>query len=407
MNGGAQILREMGGDWLECQDGQGIFYHNAATKQSSDTLPQELMGAVNGGSPMGGQVAMGGQEGSTVLRELPNNWLECRDDQGIFFWNRVTQQSSDSMPVELVGVMQAPAAAPMAVPMQAAPMAQPQFIQTAAPSITTTPAAMAVAAPGNAGQTAILRQLPNNWLECKDELGIYFFNQITQESSETMPAELLTASFQPALAAPVMSGRTTTAAPMAAPLSAYSQGHSPVQATVLGGGIQNSYAPATSQSYQPASYGAPSKPQSYQPSVSYTPMQIPQQQSVQQVTAAPGSYVPVQMAQQPYVQQLTQSQLQPQGLYQQQPQVVYQQEQQLRQQSQPQVMQQQAAPQPVMQAPPGARKKSVWGDWIAFEDGQGTEFFVQASTGQRFDYPPPAAVQSYQAYKAAGLIVPA
>jgi len=298
--------------------------------------------------------------------------------------------------------------------MQFAPVAQPQFVQTVAPSINTTPAAT-VAEMG----TAILRELPGNWLECKDELGIYFFNQITQESSDVMPAELMTASFQPPVAAPVAAW-SAMAAPMAAPMVAYSQNQAPVTAKVLSGGIANSYAPpiaqsyqpAISQSYQPASYGAPSKPQSYQPTASYQPIsqsyqptQIPQQQSVTQVTAAPASYVSAQMTQQPYVQQSVQS-YQPQAVYQQQqqPQVVYQQELQLRQQQAP-VMQ--AAPQPVVQAPPGARKKSVWGDWMAFEDAQGTEFFVQASTGQRFDYPPPAAVQSYQAYKAAGLIVPA
>jgi len=419
MAGGAQILREMGGEWLECQDAQGIFYHNAATKQNSDTIPQELVVAANGGIAMGGQPAMGGQEGSTVLRELPNDWLECQDGQGIFYWNKVTQQSSDNMPVELTGVpaMQAPMAVPvqaMAVPTTApvtlysTPMAMAAPVQAMA-------APMATAAPAQPGQTVILRELPNNWLECKDEQGIYFFNQISQESSDSLPAELMMAGFQAGgvvapmasvmttMAAPVM---TTMAAPMAAPMAVPMGSYAPIQAQILGGGIQNSYQPVSQPSYQPVT--------------SYAPMQIPQQQSVQQVLAAPGSYLPAQVIQQPspYVQQAVQPQLQPQMMYQQpqmQPQVVYQQEPQVIYQQEPQVsyqprqqapmMQAAPQPQPVMQAQPGPRKKSAWGDWIAFEDAQG-EFFVQASTGQRFDTPPPAAVQSYQAHKAAGLVVP-
>lgn len=61
-----------------------------------------------------------------VLRQLGFNWLECQDEQGIFYWNEVSQQSSDTVPPELMGAAGAapqPTAAPMAAPYYAGPQA--------------------------------------------------------------------------------------------------------------------------------------------------------------------------------------------------------------------------------------------------------------------------------------------
>merc|ERR1719174_3006908 len=128
-------------------------------------------------------------------------------------------------------------------------------------------------------------------------------------------------------------------------------------------------------------------------------MQQPQQMRVLQQPQ--GQVVQLQ---QPQVQQLPQVQQPPQ--IQQIPQV-----QQFPQMQQaPQVLQ---APQmqqfPQLQAAAaaaGARKISAWGDWEAYIDPRGSEFFLQVSTGQPFDTPPLAAVQAYQQYKNAGLVVP-
>eukprot|EP00427_Karlodinium_veneficum_P022378 CAMPEP_0169101658 /NCGR_PEP_ID=MMETSP1015-20121227/21751_1 /TAXON_ID=342587 /ORGANISM="Karlodinium micrum, Strain CCMP2283" /LENGTH=260 /DNA_ID=CAMNT_0009162707 /DNA_START=60 /DNA_END=842 /DNA_ORIENTATION=- len=52
-DGNARILRELGPVWLECMDAQGVFYFNKVTQQSSDTLPAEL-----GGRPAPGNIAV-------------------------------------------------------------------------------------------------------------------------------------------------------------------------------------------------------------------------------------------------------------------------------------------------------------------------------------------------------------
>eukprot|EP00442_Polarella_glacialis_P006880 CAMPEP_0115122386 /NCGR_PEP_ID=MMETSP0227-20121206/46804_1 /TAXON_ID=89957 /ORGANISM="Polarella glacialis, Strain CCMP 1383" /LENGTH=100 /DNA_ID=CAMNT_0002524333 /DNA_START=47 /DNA_END=346 /DNA_ORIENTATION=- len=51
-----------------------------------------------------------------------------------------------------------------------------------------------------AAQPQILKELQGGWLECMDEQGVYYFNQMTQQSSDQMPAE---AEAMPAMAAPM------------------------------------------------------------------------------------------------------------------------------------------------------------------------------------------------------------
>lgn len=398
----AQILREMGGDWLECQDAQGIFYHNAVTKESVDTLPAELL-MYNGAvaqpvmqpqpvvQQLGGsfQPIVQPQEQAAVLRELPNNWLECQDAQGIFYFNSLTQQSMDTCPPELLApqqpvVMSAPVAAPMVAPTVAA--AAPNPIE---------------------GPSTILAELANGWLECRDNLGVYYFNQFTQLSSDTRPAEA--GGLQTSLGQQ-QPGSPFVVETMAAPTAYVSQ---PIQATVLGGGIQStlSYQPITATtSFTPAQL--PQASSSYAPAYTVPTPQVPQ-------VVAAASYAPPIQPQQQVVQQVVQPQMMQQP---QQVRVLQQPQGQVLQLQQPQVPQMQQLPQmqqapqmPQMQQFPqlqaaaaaaGARKISGWGDWEAYVDPRGAEFFIQVSTGQRFDTPPPAAVQAYQQYKNAGLVVP-
>lgn len=220
------------------------------------------------------------------------------------------------------------------------------------------------------GAGEILRQLGLNWLECQDEQGIFYFNQATQQSSDTIPPELLSGAAMPMpMLAPMVAASPSMVpvmAPMAMPQS-MPQSMPTTKAKVLSGGIES------------LQQGMP------QP-LSYTP----QMQVVQ--VPRPQSYVPQQMQQVQPVQQQVQ-------------QVVYQQQQvpmpaqQLLQQplSYTPVLQAQALAQQAESAP--AVQKMAFGDWAVYEDEMGM-FYMQVSTGVQFESPPPELMQAYHQYRA-------
>jgi len=213
------------------------------------------------------------------------------------------------------------------------------------------------------GAGQILRELGLNWLECWDEQGIFYFNQATQQSSDSIPPELLSGAAAPtpmlapaAVAAPSMV--PAMAAPMAAPQSLPT-----TKAKVLSGGIQ-------------------SLQQGGQQTLSYTPqVQVVQVQQSQ-------SYVPQPMQQVQPMQQLQQ--------------LAYQQQQVLGSVQQ-QTLSYAPAPQaqalPQQDELPPAMQKMAFGDWAVYEDEMGM-FYMQVSTGVQFESPPPELMQAYQQYRA-------
>lgn len=46
MAGQGTVLAEMGGGWLQCQDEQGMYYYNEFTEQSTEVWPPPAMGAM-------------------------------------------------------------------------------------------------------------------------------------------------------------------------------------------------------------------------------------------------------------------------------------------------------------------------------------------------------------------------
>jgi hypothetical protein len=312
-----RVLRELAGTWLECEDANGIFYFNQVTKQSSETIPAgalDLPGLAPAPAPApvpAPAPANGG--GIKVLQQLGGNWVKCMDDQGIFYFNVATKQTSNDLPAELKTPMQAPP------PQAVAPKASPQ----------------------------ILQELPNNWQKCRDEQGIFYFNKVTQEFSESLPPELSTANQLAATNYPT--GATN-----------YPSGKI-LQQAMLGQQQQttNAFAGMYQQQPQVASYQQASKPQSiaYQSS-------LPQAQPQQLQKMAP------QLG-----QNLTNYAV---------PSVNY------------------AAPAAAVNGG-GSRKKLAFGDWVVYEDQMG-DFFVHTPTGRQFDKPPEEMVRSYQAYNSAGLI---
>lgn len=398
---GSQILRDFGNNWLECQDALGIFYFNQATQQSADGVPPELAAAgvvapvVAGVAPAMVQVAaapqvqMGVQpDGTAVLRELPGSWLECQDAQGIFYFNSVTQQSSDAPPPEVM-------------------VADPNIAVVAAPAA---PGMVQPVAAG--GDSTILRELPNNWLECLDAQGVFYFHKLTQQSLDTIPAELV--GMVP-MAAPQQIVSQQVVSPMVAqvgaPAVAALGGRPAIKAKVLGGGIAGlegvnagsyaamaatSYAPmapvaqqvVTQQMVAPASFTPMmTAPASYAPLPAAPASYTPGFMQTQYAAPAPASFTPLPVVQEPQMIQVVQETVAaPQ-------QVIYQ-------QAPPSIT---AMP---TQVQAGPMPKSAFGDWAVF-DGVAGEYFVKVSTGEQFAQPTPELVAAYKAHKEAGLIITA
>jgi hypothetical protein len=349
LNASNKILRELPGGWLECEDAQGVYYYNSSTGESSVSPPASLMPAQ--------LPASGSQSQVKVLRELPGTWLECEDAQGIFYFNQVTKQSSATLPVENMNYP-TQALAPTPAPAASGNLKVLQqmegnwlkcqdnqgiFYVNALTKQTSNdlPAELNVnPAPqqgASASQPKILQELPNNWQKCQDEQGIFYFNKATQQFSESVPPDVVTATLaatgysSPQLLQQGFLGQQQKASQFA--------GASPHQAQV--------------SSYQ----------------------QVPKYQNV--------AYQNSKVQQQPLQQQ--QLQMIPQQLsgmgngginY--------------------------AAPVAVTTGG-GARKKLAFGEWIVYEDQMG-DFFVHVPTSRQFERPPEEMVRSYQAYKAAGLI---
>jgi hypothetical protein len=238
------------------------------------------------------------------------------------------------------------------------------------------------------GGAQILRDMGLNWLECLDEQGVFYFNQVTQQSSDTIPAELQTAS----VIAPTMA----VAAPsIAAPTMAMASQKPPMKAKVLSGGIASlpqvqqqqqvsSYTPALQQVQQQVASYTPALQQVHQMQVaSYTP--VLQQAPQQQLLSYPG-IVQQQAQPQPQHQVLSYT-----GVVQQQQQASYT----------PNVYA--SVPQAVAAAPQiaaqPATQKMAFGDWAVYEDELGA-FYMQVSTGVQFETPPPELMQAYQQYRA-------
>lgn len=256
------------------------------------------------------------------------------------------------------------------------------------------------------GGANILRDLGMNWLECMDEQGVFYFNQVTQQSSDTVPPELMTG--QPAamerapaaVTAPSMAiaAPTPVAAPtaVAAPAMAMAAQKVPMKAKVLGGGIASLGQPGQVASYSPAVQVV-----QQQPVASYTPVPHQQVASYTPVHQQPvASYTPAlqQAPTQPvvsYTPAIPQVQTQPvlsyTGVVQQQASYtpnVYA--------PQPQAV---AAPQMAPAVSQPATQKMAFGDWAVYEDELGT-FYMQVSTGVQFEKPPAELMQAYQQYRA-------
>jgi hypothetical protein len=244
------------------------------------------------------------------------------------------------------------------------------------------------------GNAQILRLLDYNWVECQDAQGIFYFNEATQQSSETVPPELL--GGQASAPGPVTYASPTSTAAYAAPNVQQQYG----KAQVIGGGITQTGQSMLPQTYisqtQAQQIYAPSQTRpAYPQQVQATQYQQPSYLSQPQYAAS--SYTPIQQTVQVQpaqyqVQQPTQYQVQqPQYQVQQPTQYQVQQPQYQVQQSQYQVQQSMPQGSPAVQ-------KMAFGDWAVYQDELG-EFYTHVPTGQQFEQPPPELIQAYQQYR--------
>jgi len=162
-SGQAQVLRELDGGWLQCQDNQGVFFYNSVTQQSSVEVPNELRAQQQ-------PQAAAATPQVQVLRELGAGWLQCRDAQGTYYYNQVTQQSSDDVPPELRALLQPPATTQSQAPV---------FSQ------------QAQAAQGAPANQAKIKQQLGDWMICEDAQGEFYMNARNQQSFDQPPAELV------------------------------------------------------------------------------------------------------------------------------------------------------------------------------------------------------------------------
>jgi hypothetical protein len=184
-------LRDLGGGWLQCQDDQGVFFFNEVTRESSVDVPTTLTLPAKAPSyqPMAApqaQMPQAAPVGQPTVKGQIGDWMICEDAQGEFYFNKVTQEAFDDVPAELRARLQA---------------AQKPSQQVAAAS----------------PQVQVLRDLGGGWLQCQDDQGVYFFNEVTGESSVDVPAALRAqaqpASYQPQSVAYAQQAQTASYQP--------------------------------------------------------------------------------------------------------------------------------------------------------------------------------------------------
>jgi hypothetical protein len=220
-----QVLRQLGGNWLECQDAQGIFYFNQATKQQCDYPPPELAASMPKAAaasyqpayapqaaavpyqpayaPQAAMAPSYAQQGAVPQQPAASQavvkfeigiWKICEDAQGKFYFNTQTQQSYDQPPAELVQLVQQQQRQEQQQQQQqqqqreALAYQQKQAMMTQQKKIVPKPAAPLPAA--STPQVTVKATI-GIWKICQDAQGEFYVNAQTQQSFDEPPPELL------------------------------------------------------------------------------------------------------------------------------------------------------------------------------------------------------------------------
>mmetsp|Transcript_62099 Transcript_62099/g.184987 ORF Transcript_62099/g.184987 Transcript_62099/m.184987 type:complete len:215 (-) Transcript_62099:913-1557(-) len=149
-----QVLRQLEGGWLECRDAQGVYYYNQLTQQTTEASPAAAvpqMPAVQAPQSFAAPAAQAPQQGAKVKHQV-GVWTVAEDAQGEFYYNQQTGQAYTEPPPELLLLlMQAGgAAAGPAAAALAPPQGQPQYAVAPAYQYAAAPSAQGGAQPPQA-----------------------------------------------------------------------------------------------------------------------------------------------------------------------------------------------------------------------------------------------------------------
>lgn len=129
MAGQGTVLAEMGGGWLQCQDEQGMYYYNEFTEQSTEVWPPPAMGAMPaaqvGYAPtMAPQQYM--QPAQQYVQSAPMQFMQQPAPQMQFAAQPATMQAAQPMMMPPQSMMQQPM---QMQPQMMMPQAQPMMQQ--------------------------------------------------------------------------------------------------------------------------------------------------------------------------------------------------------------------------------------------------------------------------------------
>eukprot|EP00747_Dinoflagellata_sp_TGD_P185955 gnl/TRDRNA2_/TRDRNA2_42750_c0_seq1.p1 gnl/TRDRNA2_/TRDRNA2_42750_c0~~gnl/TRDRNA2_/TRDRNA2_42750_c0_seq1.p1 ORF type:complete len:314 (+),score=42.82 gnl/TRDRNA2_/TRDRNA2_42750_c0_seq1:64-942(+) len=112
---------------------------------------------------------------SQVVGQLAGGWLQCMDDEGTYYYNSITQQTSDELPADLE---------------------RQQFVDLSSRQQSS---GDKVGGHVLAVHAKVLEKLPNGWLQCQEygevsgQLNppyIFYYNSMTDQSCVDLPSEL-------------------------------------------------------------------------------------------------------------------------------------------------------------------------------------------------------------------------
>jgi len=113
MAASAQVLRQLQGGWLECLDAQGVYYYNQLSQQTSEAMPPGAMAAQASTLQAAPALAPSAQPQQKAVTKMQiGAWTVAEDAQGEFYFNQQTGQSYDQAPPELLALIQQLQAAP-------------------------------------------------------------------------------------------------------------------------------------------------------------------------------------------------------------------------------------------------------------------------------------------------------
>jgi hypothetical protein len=186
------VLQQLGQGWLQCQDQEGIFYYNSVTKQESVDVPMELRPAMQVApqyAPAAQAVPAPAEPEKPVVKMQFGDWMVCEDSQGEFYYHELSKQSFDTPPPELVEVFKAHQMKSKSSHHANPALPSSAYMQQVA-GVSNLQMKSAQPTASSQQQAEVKAQF-GDWLVCVDAQGEFYYNQSTHETYESPPPEFL------------------------------------------------------------------------------------------------------------------------------------------------------------------------------------------------------------------------